>query len=132
MIEIGQSKASPILDEIEPGDAGDVRESSVAIIQIKNIPFKAAPGAVRANQFVDGVPTQLVGARRLGALRRIGDHLPPEKTIEIFAAGAGDHAVGNIKIRETVVIEIPRVAGPGPAADGRFRARGVVGKFIAA
>src|ERR1700686_2077217 len=59
----------------------------------------------------------------LRLLWRIGDYLAPKKTVQIIARFPGNHAVGDIKIQKTIVVEIPRVAGPRPAAHRGSRAR---------
>src|SRR5271165_6075677 len=131
VIEIGQSKSSAVLDEIKADNSGNVRKRSVVVIQIENIPLEPAPGPVRTNQFVNGIPSQFVSASRARIIRRIGHHLAPEETIQISAIGTGDHPVGNIKIRETIVIEIPSVAGPCPAAYRSSGARSFISEFMA-
>src|SRR5579864_483184 len=114
MIEIGESKRPSVFDEVQASDRRNVRKCCVPIVRVKNIPFVTAPGAVGANQFVDGVPSLLVVARSARLIRRICDHLPPEEAIEIRARRAGYHAIDDVKILKTVVIEIKRIARPRP------------------
>src|SRR5882757_1497783 len=90
------------------------------IVRIEDVALIAAPGAIGTKEFVERAPSLLVFGRRLGFGGRVGNDLTPEKTVEVFvwkaAVGSRDHAVGDVDVRETVVIEIPGVAGPGPAA----------------
>src|SRR2546427_5891312 len=39
-----------------------------------------------------------------------------EKTIEVFARSTRDHSIGDVKIGKTIVIKIPGIARPRPAA----------------
>src|ERR1700736_6056981 len=59
----------------------------------------------------------------LRLLRRIGDYLPPKKAVQVFARFPRNHSVGDIEVQKTVVIEVPKVAGPRPAAHRRSRTR---------
>src|SRR6266478_308659 len=51
----------------------------------------------------------------------MSDHLAPEKAVEVVPNAARNHSVGDVEVRKTVVIEVPGVAGPGPAAHRRSR-----------
>ena len=68
-----------------PTSARNIGKRSIPIVRVENISLIPAPGAVGANQFVDRAPSLLVIVRWLGLVRRIGNYLPPEKTVEIFA-----------------------------------------------
>src|SRR4029077_103052 len=83
-----------------------------------DVSFETAPGEVGSNEFVDGIPALLVFMAGAGLVGRISDHLAPEKTVEIVSNAAGNHSIDDVQVLKTVVIEIPSVAGPRPAADG--------------
>src|ERR1700730_655654 len=96
------------------------------VVLVKDVAFKATPSAIGTNKFIDGVPSLLVIGIRLGIFWRIGDHLPPKKTVQVISAGSGNHAVGNVEGREAIMIKIPGGAGPRPAAPRRSGARRVI------
>ena len=124
MIEIGESKGATILDKIQTNCAGNIGKCSVSIVSVENISFVPAPCAVGANQFVDGVPSLFVVGRKSGLFRRVSNDLPPEETVQIFARRPCDHAVRDIKVGEAVVIKIPGIARPRPAAHANASERG--------
>src|SRR5258708_16401292 len=128
MIEICESKRAPIFQEVQPDHARDIGKRSVAIVHVENIPLIPAPATIGADQLINRAPSLFVVVRRLSLFRRIGDHLPPEKTVQVFivvfARGTADHAIADIEIGKTVMIKIPGVARPRPAPDpdaGRAR-----------
>src|SRR3984893_9147209 len=123
MVEIGKHKSSAVFHAVKPDDSGNIRECAVTVVEVENIAFEATPRAVGANQFVDGVPTLLILVVWLRLLWRISDDLAPKKAVQVFGRFPRNHSVGNIEVQKTVVIEIPHVAGPRPAAHRRFRAR---------
>ena len=116
MIEIGERKCPTILHKVQAHGAGYVRKCAVTVICVKHIALKPTPSAVGADQFVNSVPSLFVVVRRLGFVGRIGNHLAPEKTIEVFARSTRDHSIGDVKIGKTIVIKIPGIARPRPAA----------------
>ena len=116
VIEIGERERSAVFDEVHAHRGRDVGKCSIPIVGIENISLVTAPGAVRTDQFVDGIPSLLVFVRRRGFVGRISHDLPPEKTVQILARRARDHSVGDIEIGKTVMIEIECVARPRPAA----------------
>src|SRR5258708_28468681 len=121
MIEICERKRAPIFQEVQPDHARDIGKRSVAIVYVENIPLVTAPTTIGANQLVNRAPSLFVAVRWLSLFRRIGDHLPPEETIQVFivvfARGAADHAIDDVEIGKAVVIKIPGVARPRPAPD---------------
>src|ERR1700733_393812 len=127
VIEVGEGKRSSILHEVHADRGGDIGERSISIIGVKNIPFVAAPCSVGTNQLVDRIPALLVLVRRASVVGGTRHNLPPEKTIEILARGARNHAIHNINTKATVMIEIERVPPPPPPAHPAARRfRGVV------
>jgi hypothetical protein len=48
-------------------------------------------------------------------MRRLRDHLPPEKTRDIAPLGARDVAIRDIQVRIPIEIEVPGIGGPRPA-----------------
>ena len=60
MIKIGKGKRPAVLNEVEPNHIRHVGKCSIVIIGVTNIPLVPAPGAIGADQFVDGVPSLLV------------------------------------------------------------------------
>src|SRR5580658_77276 len=126
MIEIRERKRASVFQKVEPYHARNVGERSIAVVGIENISFVPAPRAIRPDQFVNRAPALFVVVRRLGFVRRIGNHLPPEKAVQVFVLvfghfffgqGTANHAVCDVKIGETVVIKIPGIARPRPAPD---------------
>src|SRR5215813_7347827 len=99
------------------------------IVAIKHIPFVSAPGMVRADKFIDGVPGLLVVGRRCQVLWRVSHHLPPEKTRELRALGSGYVAVGDENVRMAIMIKVPGIRGPGPAAELEVRLASGIAKF---
>ena len=86
------------------------------IVRVENIPLTSVPRVVRPDQFIDGIPSLFVIWGRGGLERRLRHHLPPEKAFKVFCVRARNHAVGDVEIRVAIVIKIPGIAGPGPAA----------------
>ncbi len=82
---------------------------------------------------VHRIPALLVVLGWLGFIGRFGNHLPPEKAVQVLADWSGDHAVGDIKICEAVMVEVPGVARPGPSAVSNLRQqRGIFKSAVAA
>ena len=46
VIEIGEGESSAVFDKIQSENPRDVRKRSVAVVHIKNIPFKTAPSSI--------------------------------------------------------------------------------------
>src|SRR5882762_9693314 len=90
------------------------------IVRIEDIALVAAPGAIGTEEFVERAPSLLVFGGRFRSAGGVCNDLAPEKAVEVVSwravIGSGDHAVGDIEIGKAVVIEIPGVAGPSPAA----------------
>src|SRR6516162_1841903 len=126
VIKIGERESAAVFDEVQTNDTRHVGERSVAIVQIKDVAFESTPGAIAADQLVNGVPSLFVFVVGPGVLRRVGDNLAPKETVQVVASGTGYHAVGDVEVGETVTIEIPEVAGPRPAAHGGSRARAYI------
>ncbi len=116
MIEIGEGEGPAILEEVQTHGARNVRKRAIAVVCVEDIALEPAPGAVRADEFVERVPSLFVIVGRLGLHGRIGNHLSPEETVQVFARLAGHHPVGDVKIGKAVVVKIPRVARPRPPA----------------
>src|SRR5580692_9599694 len=120
VIEICQCERPSILEKVQAQNARYIRKRSVPIVCIEYVPLEPAPGAVSADQFVQRVPSLFIIMRRRRNAGRIGNHLPPKKAVQVFHLGwtrwARDHTVRDVKIRESVVIKIPRVARPRPAS----------------
>src|SRR5215471_3746204 len=101
------------------------------IVAVKHIPFVSAPGMVRADKFIDGVPGLLVVGRRCQMLRRVSHHLPPEKARELRALLSGYVAVRDENVRIAIMIKVPGIRGPGPAAELEVRVPSGIAEFSA-
>ena len=112
MIEIGEGKGPAVIRKVQAKCAGDVGKSAVAVVVKENVALIACPGSVGADQFVDGVPSEFIRERGVSVRRRLRNHLLPEEAFQVIAAGAGNHAVGDVEMRASIVGEIPGVAGP--------------------
>src|ERR1700674_264372 len=132
MIEVRQRKRTSIFQKVESYHARNIGERSVAIVRVENISLVTAPRAIGADQFVNRAPSLLVILRRLRFVRRIGNYLPPEKTVEVFVRGAGDHAIDDVEIGKTIMIKIPGVARPRPAPDSNAGSAGCILESTAA
>ena len=117
MIEIGQGKRPSIFQEVQPDHRRNIGERTIAVVRVENISLVTAPRAIGSDQLINRAPSLLVVVRGGGRIRGIGNHLAPEKAVEILARGAGHHAVGDVEIGKAVMIEIPGVARPRPAPD---------------
>ena len=126
VIEIGERERSAILQKIEAHRARDIGKRAIAVVGVEHVSFVAAPTVVGANQFVHHAPALFVAMRRLRFFRRIGNHLPPKIAVQIVSEWAGDHAVYYIQVRKSVVVEIPGIARPGPAAHRGSALRGYI------
>ena len=113
---IGERKGAAVFRKVQADRAGDFGESAVAIVREHHISLVAVPGAIRANQFIERLPSALVSRRGRGVVGRFAHHLPPEEACEIAAVRRGDIAVGDIEIGVAIMIEVPEVGAPGPAA----------------
>ena len=63
VVNICERKRTAVFDEVQPCSGRHIRECSVAVVGIQNVPLVAAPGRVTANQFVDGHPALFVLVR---------------------------------------------------------------------
>ncbi len=83
-VPVDRGDAASIVNGIEPGDIGDIRESTVAHIEERAIQFSAAPGVTAAQEAIDGDPT-LIGLGVVASLlRRMQRHAPPEKASQVL------------------------------------------------
>ena len=112
MIEIGKGKSPAVIGKVQADGAGNVGKSAVAVVVKENVALIACPGPVGADQLDDGVPAELIRKRGMCIRRRLRNHLLPEEAFQVVGAGAGNHAVGDIQVRVSVLQEIPGVAGP--------------------
>src|SRR5579863_165169 len=90
-------------------------ERSVAIVHEEGVPLIAIPGAIRADELVDGVPAFLVRRRGIRTGRRLGNDLPPEESLQVVTDGTGNHPGGDIKVGVAIVVKVPRGARPSPS-----------------
>ena len=111
-----RTKDAAVVGKVHSNRAGDFRKRAIAVVGVENVSLRAGPGRIRADQFVDRVPSLLVPGRRVRVLRRISHHLPPEEARKVARVGPGNIAIGDVQVREAIVIEIPCVGRPGPAA----------------
>src|SRR5579863_212486 len=116
VVKIGERESAAILDKIQTHRAGNIGKRAIPIVGVEHIPLISAPGRVRANEFVDRAPSLFIVVRQPGFVWRIGYYLPPKETVQILVRRTRDHAIRNVKIREAVVVKIPSVARPRPAA----------------
>ena len=49
VIQIGQSKGAAVVEKIEAGNAGDVGEGAVAVVNVEDVAFEAVPRVVGAD-----------------------------------------------------------------------------------
>src|ERR1700728_4779449 len=121
-VEVRESKGPAVVAKIQSYHSGNIGEGSISIVREKNISLVAVPGRVGPDEFVHSAPAAFVGRRRGRILRRFCNDLTPEEAGDVSSINAGDIAVCNVQIREAVVIEVPRIRGPGPAThiDSRF------------
>jgi hypothetical protein len=68
VIEIGEGKRAPVFQKIQPDDARNVGERSVAIVRVENISLVAAPGAISSDQFVNRAPSLFVSCEGFASL----------------------------------------------------------------
>ncbi len=68
-VQVGQCKRSAILQKVEPHDPGHLGKGAVTVVRKQNIALVAAPGTVRANQFIQRVPAVLVSKRGSRVIR---------------------------------------------------------------
>ena len=119
-IEIGEGEGPTVLQKVQAHHAGNIGKSPIPIVRVEDVPFKSAPRAVGADEFIDCGPSLFIIGRRLGFRGGVGNHLPPKKTVQILFSGwahrSRDHAIRDVEIGEAVVVKIPCVARPRPAA----------------
>ena len=60
MIEIGERERPAILDKVQAHCARDVGKGAIPVVRVKNVALVPAPCAIRADEFVDRVPTLFV------------------------------------------------------------------------
>ena len=60
VVEVGKNKRSAVVGKVQTHRAGHFRKFAVAIIGVENVSLETGPGRVRADQFIDGVPSLLV------------------------------------------------------------------------
>ena len=90
MVEIGESKGAAVLRKIQPHRARNLGKRAIAVVREHDISLVAVPGAVRADQFVDGIPSMLVSQRWRGVIGRFRYYLPPEKACEVVPGLAAE------------------------------------------
>ena len=88
VVEIGQNKGTPVLNKVQSHHARNFAERAIAVVREHHISFIAIPGVVGSNQFVDCIPSMLVGWQRRGIFRRFTHHLPPEETARSVRSAA--------------------------------------------
>ena len=98
MIEVYERERTSILDKIEAEHGRHIRKCSIAIVGVEDIALVATPASVGTDEFVDGVPSLLIGQNGIGFVGRVCNHLTPEETVEIDARWTGDHPICNVKI----------------------------------
>ena len=126
MIKVGQRERTAVFDEVYSHGPGDIGKGSIAIVGVENVSFVAAPGSIRPDQFIESVPSLLVVLRGLRFGRGVRNHLPPEKTVQVSSRWSRHHAIGNVQVGKTVMIEIPGIARPRPAAHFHSRRTSVI------
>src|SRR4029079_2006475 len=114
--QVGENERTAVVGEVQTSRAGDFGKRSVPVIGIENVSLGPSPRRVRADQFVDGAPSLFVARRRVGIRRRMAHDLAPEKAGDIARVGPRNVTVGNVQVGVAIVVEIPGVGGPGPAA----------------
>ena len=69
VIDIGEREGAAVLEKVHRQRARGFGESAIVIVHEHDIARIAVPGVVGANQFVDGIPSALVGERGGARLR---------------------------------------------------------------
>ena len=115
-IKVRQREGPAIIAKIQANHSRDVGKCAVSIVGKENIPLMTVPGRVGTDEFIDGAPSALVAGRRTGVRWRFCDHLPPEEARDIALLEARNIAIRNVQIRVTIMVKIPRIGGPRPAA----------------
>ena len=90
-------------------------ERSVAVVHEEDVPLISIPGAIRADELVDGVPAFLVRRRGIRAGRRLGNDLAPEESLQVVTDRTGNHPGGDIKVGLAIVVKVPRGTRPSPS-----------------
>src|SRR5437764_4243696 len=121
MVKVRQCKSPAVIGEVNSSEPRYVGKSAVAIVAVGNVPLVTAPRSIGTNEFVDRVPAVFVIGRGRKFCRRVADYLSPEKTRKINLLAAGNVSVRNMNVRMAVMVEIPRIRRPSPAA--KFSAR---------
>ena len=120
MVKISENEGAAVLRKVQSKRARHLGERTVAVVRKGYISFVATPGIVRPNQFVQSIPSMLIRQRGRGVFRRFRYHLPPEKAAEVIPfqcpLRCGDVSIGNVEVRITVMVEVPQIRAPGPAA----------------
>ena len=60
VIEVCKRERTTVLGKVDSSESGDIGKSSVTIVGIENVSLVSAPGSVRADEFVDGVPALFI------------------------------------------------------------------------
>src|SRR5690348_3909670 len=89
MIEIGKSECARVFTEIDLQAAGGFSECAIPVVDKCNIARGAVPSVIRTNQFVDRIPTALVGKQWRCVLWRLGHDLTPEESCKFIVLRAG-------------------------------------------
>ena len=83
-VPVDRGDAASIVNGIEPGDIGDIRESPIAQIEKRAIQFSAAPGVTAAQEAIDGDPAPVVLRVICSLLGRMQRHAPPEEASQVL------------------------------------------------
>ena len=116
MIEVAEGECSPILRKIQADGPGYIGKSPIPVVGVENITLESAPSAIGADELINSAPALFIVRSELNVRRRIGNHLPPKETVQVVTRGTCDHAVGDVKIGETIMVKIPGVRAPRPTS----------------
>src|SRR5207249_9525913 len=116
VVNISQRKRTTFIEKIQSNNARNFGKRIVAIVGKENVPLKAIPRRVGSNEFVDRVPSSFVIGRRTGILRRLGHYLPPKEAGDVRPTGARNIAIRNIEVSVAIVVKVPGIGRPSPAA----------------
>ena len=94
----------------------DFRERAVLVVRVENISFGTVPGCVRPDQFIDGVPSLLIVRRRVRSSAAISPRPGARRSWKGRAGRPGDVAVRDVQVGIAVVVKVPGIGRPGPAA----------------
>ena len=109
VIPVDRRDAAAVVEEVEPGNSGDVGEPSLPGVEEAAVSFMAAPRTAGLNQSHDLRPAGAVlidGHGVVGRHGRVRQDLPPEEASQIFRLMPGHKPVRNDQVFPAVVVNV--------------------------